>query len=159
VGALLDRLLARRHLKAPLRIYRVRAAWPELVGSLMAGHSCPTSLQHECLNVAVSDSVWLQEMSYLKGAVLVRTQELLGEECRVEELRFRVKTGASCLPGEWRRRKRADEDPEQELRRRPLAPAVAEELSAFEEHLDGVPNPDLRRSIRRAYIRHLLKEQ
>lgn len=158
VGSLLERLLTRRQLKGPLRIYRIQAAWRDLVGEPAAGRSFPLSLEKERLVVGVADSTWLQELTFLKASILHRVRELVGPDA-VSELYLRVQPGAST-PKELRPSPAPPEplDPEEELRRRPLAPAVAEALTRFEEDLERVSNPDLRRSIRRAFIRQLLSQ-
>lgn len=141
-----------------MRIFQIRAAWHGLVGAVAAGRSHPTSLDRGRLLVGVADSSWLQELTYLKAPILEKIQALVGAEA-VTELRFHVRPGARTLPPSALGRGTAElPDPEEELRRRPLAPAVADALTRFEEDLERVQNPELRRSIRRAYIRHLLRQ-
>jgi hypothetical protein len=38
-----------------------------------------------------------------------------------------------------------------------MAPEVSAALDAFENELDSIKDPDLRRSIRRAFVEHLLR--
>jgi hypothetical protein len=100
----------------------------------------------------------MQELTFLKGMVLERVRALLGSGV-VAGLRFRVQPGVHT-PEPQRTALAEPErvDPEEELRRRPLAPDVAEALSRLEEDLERVANPDLRRSIRRAFVKHLLDQ-
>ena len=154
VGKLLGELLQRRHLHEPLRIYELQRRWPELVGSTTAARSWPASLRQGVLVIHVADSTWVQELSYLKAQLLAKVQSVVSAEA-VTKLRFYVKAGAA-VPAEPPEELQAptDGDPLE----RPLAPDVAKALDAFENELDTIGDPDLRRSIRRAFVEHLLRQ-
>lgn len=157
VGELLDRLLERRRFKGPMRIHRIRSAWWDMVGAMAAGRSNPASLEKGRLVVAVADSNWLQELTYLKQVILERVRAVVGEEA-VTDVHFRVQPGAATPQDPGDHLDEEDQtDPEEELRKRPLAPEVASALSQLEDDLERVTDPDLRRAIRRAFIRHILR--
>jgi predicted nucleic acid-binding Zn ribbon protein len=155
VGKLLDELLQRRNLREPLRIYEIQRRWPSLVGAPTAARTWPTSLlQRGVLVVHVADSTWVQELTYLKAEILAKIQAVVSPEA-VTELRFYVSAGASSPEGEPSTGSGAD--PAEKPAERPLAPDVAAALDAFENELDSIKDPDLRRSIRRAFVEHLLR--
>jgi len=154
VGKLLKSLLERRHLSKPLRLYRVQHLWSTLVGEATAGRSRPTSLKEGVLFVAVADSTWLQELTYLKAEILEAVQSALSAQA-VTALRFHVRAGAASeLPA-------VDPAPapEADPLQAPLAPEVAQALEELEVDLEAIDNSELRRSIRRAFVRHLLREK
>lgn len=155
VGKLLDEMLQRRKLSKPLRIFEIQRQWSSLVGASTAGRSWPTSLREGVLTVHVADSAWIQELTYLKAQILAKIQTVVPADA-VTELRFYVRAGASApelkpSPGSSR-------ESVEELLKRPLAPEVAAALSDFENELDSIGDPDLRKSIRRAFVEHLLRQ-
>ncbi|MFH2004959.1 MAG: DUF721 domain-containing protein [bacterium] len=154
VGKLLESLLERRHLSKPLRLYRVQRLWPSLVGEPTAGRSRPTSLRQGVLSVAVADSTWVQELTYLKQELLERVQSALSAQA-VTALRFYVRAGAASEAPAVD----AAPPPEPDPLQAPLAPEVAQALDEFESSLDSITDPELRRSIRRAFVYQLLREK
>jgi len=155
VSKLLDELLHRRGLAEPLRIYEIQRRWPSLVGAGTAARSWPTSLRQGVLVIHVADSTWVQELTYLKVQLLEKIRTVVPPDA-VTELRFFVRAGASCPPPEPP--PGAGTEPSQSTVERPLAPHVAATLDAFENELDQIEDPDLRRSIRRAFVEHLLRQ-
>ena len=154
VSKLLTELLDRRKLTKPLRIFEIQRQWSSLVGESTARRSWPTSLRDGVLTVHVADSAWIQELSYLKAQILTKIQTVVPADA-VTELRFYVRAGAS-VPEPKAPAKSSAESVE-ELLKRPLAPEVAAALSDFENELDSIEDPDLRRSIRNAFVEHLLR--
>ncbi len=158
VSGLLDNLLQRHSLKKQLWIYEIQRLWPSLVGDVAAARCWPASLRKGVLTIHVADSTWVQEFTYLKAQLLTKVQAAVSREA-VTSLRFYVRAGASVPPPDpdpsasQTTDEASDEDPAQ----RPLAPNVSAALDAFENDLDKVEDPDLRRSIRRAFVEHLLK--
>jgi hypothetical protein len=154
VGRLLEEFLERQQLDSGVLFYRIREIWRDVVGPVSAARSVPVSLRDHTLTVAVADSAWLQELSYLKGDFLQRIQRRVGEEA-VQGLRFVVRPGAATPEPQEEPR----ESPGADEAERPLPPEVTRALDAFEDQLDTVEDPDLRRSIRKAFLADLLRAQ
>ncbi len=155
VGKLLGEMLQQRNLEKPLRIFEIQRRWPSLVGEPTASRSWPTSLQRGVLIVQVADSTWVQELTYMKAQLLAKVQSVVSAEA-VSQLRFYVRAGASSPePEEPEAHAGASTGDPLE---RPLAPDVSAALDAFENELDQIEDPDLRRSIRRAFVDHLLRQ-
>lgn len=154
VGKLLDDLLRRRNLTEPLRIFEIQRRWPSLVGATTAARTWPTSLRQGVLVIHVADSTWVQELTYLKAELLAKVQSAVSPDA-VTEVRFYVREGASSLQPDPPNR--SDATPTEDPAARPLAPDVSAALDAFENDLDQIEDPDLRRSIRRAFVEHLLR--
>lgn len=117
MGTVLRQILHQRHYAGHMRIHEIHRAWPRIVGPLLAGRSAPLSLRSGRLTIGVSDSVWLQELSFLRAEILEQVRACLatlgGEEggakfAVVEDVRFRLVPGAGEPPAESRRGARAD---------------------------------------------------
>ncbi|MBN2493503.1 MAG: DUF721 domain-containing protein [Deltaproteobacteria bacterium] len=59
------------------RLELVRRRWAEAVGEYVARHAVPTRLVRKVLRVAVEDSSWANELSYLTETMLLKLRELL----------------------------------------------------------------------------------
>jgi predicted nucleic acid-binding Zn ribbon protein len=53
--------------------------WAEIVGPQLAAHARPLSLSSGVLVVAVTESGWATQLTYLEGELLSRFREALGE--------------------------------------------------------------------------------
>jgi predicted nucleic acid-binding Zn ribbon protein len=67
---------------------RIWTTWEEAVGKTIAGHARPSWIKKGCLRVIVSDSIWLQELDYVKETIIDKVNEKLGEKV-VERIDFR----------------------------------------------------------------------
>jgi hypothetical protein len=59
------------------RLEVIRRKWAQAAGEYVAGHTVPVRLVRKTLRVAVPDSGWASEMTYLAGPILERLQALL----------------------------------------------------------------------------------
>jgi len=157
VGGILVNLLRRHNLSKDLWIYEIQRLWPTLVGATTAARCWPASLHKGLLVIHVADSTWVQELTYLKAQLLKKVQSAISSEA-VTALRFYVRAGASAPPPDAPTTSSTDQDMAEDPTQRPLAPNVSASLDAFENDLDEVQDPDLRRSIRRAFVEHLLRQ-
>jgi len=72
-------LLQRLPMGKRLQEYRVWGVWEEAVGEIVARHARPSKIQKGLLFVSVSDSVWMQELQFLKEMIKEKINERLGE--------------------------------------------------------------------------------
>lgn len=73
------------------RLYaRLEQAWVECAGPLIARHSRIVAHDQNTLVIAVTSSVWAQELSYLKPQLLERINEALGRAGFLSDIRTRV---------------------------------------------------------------------
>jgi predicted nucleic acid-binding Zn ribbon protein len=56
---------------------QIWATWEEAVGKAIAGHARPSWIKNGCLRVIVSDSIWLQELEYVKDTIIEKVNEKL----------------------------------------------------------------------------------
>ena len=57
--------------------HRLLNYWPEAVGTVVAAHTRPTSIQREVLWVATSSAVWAQELSFGRQRILAKLNAYL----------------------------------------------------------------------------------
>lgn len=90
--AILSGLSKRLGLESRLLELRLQHRWHELVGEPMGSHTWPAQIRFKKLYLIVRNSVWLQQLTFLKPALLAKLQAEFGTEfvtdiaCRVGEL-------------------------------------------------------------------------
>jgi len=62
--------------------------WEDAVGKGIAEHAHPVWIKNGCLRVNVSDSIWLQELEYVKETVIEKLNGKLGR-IAVQRIDFR----------------------------------------------------------------------
>jgi len=70
-----------------LRIWEV---WAEVVGPAVAANARPARIKNGVLRVAVSDSIWLQELKYQEETVREGLNSVLGRPA-VSKVEFKLK--------------------------------------------------------------------
>lgn len=70
--SILDRLTAAPSWRPAKALQLVDAAWPQVVGQWLAGHTRIIAYHDGRLVVAVPSAVWAQEFTYLKPTILAR---------------------------------------------------------------------------------------
>lgn len=114
--------------------------WPQVVGEQMARASEAQRVQGGTLLVTTRSSVWSQEFSFQKPAILRKFKERLGKEF-VKDLRFTVGPVRGVAPPAGRRA-----PSEQEIRRVELPAAEVERIARASCSED----PELSQAVRRA---------
>ncbi len=149
----MQELLGRHRLLGPMRLYQIQHLWPSLVGHTTAARTWPTSLHDGRLVVHAADSTWVQELTFMKADLLQKIGAVLPPGS-VSDLRLYVREGASApQPGPPGGSADSSADHPPSL---PSPAEVARALDELEQRLEGVRDPELRRSIRRAFLEHLL---
>jgi hypothetical protein len=84
LGDVLGKILKKRKISLNLPLdrslnpedKRITAAWHKAVGARIAAHASPEKLQRGTLFVKVSDSVWMQQLHFLKQDILGKINPL-----------------------------------------------------------------------------------
>src|SRR5688500_18519789 len=89
-------LAAETGLSDELRAHRVIVEWADIVGSRIASVAWPEGLNKGVLWVRVKSSPWLHELTLMKGELLGRLQQALGDDDGgrpplVAEMRFHLR--------------------------------------------------------------------
>jgi len=85
----LAELMARRGYSRERSRNDLADAWRTAAGDLIADHSRPGLVRRGTLEVIVTHSALLQELSFQKGQILAKLGELAPQE-KIADLRFRV---------------------------------------------------------------------
>ena len=80
LGEVLQAALARLPAAAELADYAVWTHWDAVVGPALARHARPVRIRRGMLLVAVDDSLWMQELQFLKQEMCARLNARLGRE-------------------------------------------------------------------------------
>jgi predicted nucleic acid-binding Zn ribbon protein len=95
LGSILSGLSKRLGLESRLLEFRLQRRWRDIVGEPMASHTWPAQIRFKKLYVVVRNSVWVQQLTFLKPALLTKVQQEPGAES-VTDIAFRV----GEMPGE-----------------------------------------------------------
>lgn len=138
LGTLLDQLLKSWGLDRLSREREVFARWAEALGEPLARQIRPVAIHHGCLVIGVRDSVWMQELQFMKSDLKKKLNRVLGRGV-IQEIRFKI--------GAWDQ-EQTPEDP---------GPAAAPELdpadAAYAEVVTRtIKDPILREQVKRALL-------
>ncbi len=89
IGSVMRKLMAQRGYAAIQATNELHENWKEIVGEVLASLTCPGNVSRGVLQVIVSDSGAMQELSFRKKQILAALKVKL-PEAKVEDLRFRV---------------------------------------------------------------------
>lgn len=88
LAALLEAALAGKPAARRLREAKIWLVWDETVGEQIAAKAQPASFREGTLTVTVAGSVWLQQLSLMKQAIVSRLNDAIGSPL-VTELFFK----------------------------------------------------------------------
>ena len=96
-GSILAGLAHRLGLESKLFEARLRRQWPDIVGEPIATHTRPDQIRFKKLYIFVHNSVWLQQLSFLKPVLLQKVNAMAGEPL-VTEIVLRIGEFAADRP-------------------------------------------------------------
>lgn len=88
-GTILAGLAHRLGLESKLFEARLRRQWPDIVGEAIATHTRPDQVRFKKLYIFVHNSVWLQQLTFLKPVLLQKVNQLAGQPL-VTEIVLRI---------------------------------------------------------------------
>ncbi len=113
------------------------ARWGEIVGTDLGKRIFPRRLKGRLLVISVSSSAWMQEMSYLKAALIEKIGQAAGPEI-VTDIKFTLDTSLTTAP---RRSEPPPPPPKND------APPLSLKIDSV---VNSIENDELRDTIRRA---------
>lgn len=144
LGALLKELFRRKKWQQRLDQHALFLQWEEIVGADLAERAQPDCIRGDVLWLRVVDSVWMQQLSLQKPALLALLNG--GREGEgVKDIRFRLDVGLG------RRQPPASAGKKPGGRERP---ASAEELREFEEMALSLRDEELKAAMRRLWLKN-----
>lgn len=106
IHSILAQTLKGLQLEVPLKTYSIWGAWKEIVGEAIALQTQPRAIRNHILFIDVSHSTWMQQLQFLKPALLGKINGFLGEPL-IEDIRFKVgKIPAAVTPLRERKQER-----------------------------------------------------
>ncbi|MBS0169586.1 MAG: DUF721 domain-containing protein [Nitrospira sp.] len=78
-GTILAGVAHRLGLESKLFEARLRRHWPDIVGEPIATHTCPDQVRFKKLYILVHNSVWLQQLTFLKPVLLQKVNSMAGD--------------------------------------------------------------------------------
>ncbi|MEK6803258.1 MAG: DUF721 domain-containing protein [Nitrospirota bacterium] len=88
-GSILAGVAHRLGLESKLFEARLRRQWPDIVGEPIAAHTRPDHIRFKKLYVLVHNSVWLQQLTFLKPVLLEKVNAMAGQPL-VTEIVLRI---------------------------------------------------------------------
>src|SRR5574340_1201213 len=88
-STILAGLAHRLGLESKLFEARLRRHWPDIVGEPIATHTRPDQIRFKKLYVFVRNSVWLQQLTFLKPVLLQKVNGMAGQPL-VTEIVLRI---------------------------------------------------------------------
>lgn len=79
-GAILSGLAKRLGLETRLLELRLQHHWHDIIGEPIASHTWPTQIRFKKLYLVVHNSVWLQQLTFLKPTLLAKLRDTAGTE-------------------------------------------------------------------------------
>ncbi|MBX3340934.1 MAG: DUF721 domain-containing protein [Nitrospira sp.] len=135
-GTILAGVAHRLGLESKLFEARLRRHWPEIVGEPIATHTRPDQIRFKKLHVYVHNSVWLQQLTFLKPVLLEKVNGLAGETL-VTEIVLRI--------GEFSAERKVG--PPAATVEEPVPQPSAELLQETALHTQGIQDPALREQL------------
>ncbi len=91
IGTLIGQLASRYRWQRRFSRMAIWKSWRELTGDAISEHSWPLKFrENDILVIAVSDSVWMQQLSLQKLTVLESLNRMLPPESRIRDIRFEI---------------------------------------------------------------------
>lgn len=135
-GAILTGVAKQLGLETRLVEVRIQQQWPALVGEPIGSHTWPVQIRFHKLYLLVENSVWLQQLTFLKPALLAKLNAEAGSELLTDIIL------------------RVGEIPAQQPAPAPATPAPSknapsdQELAEFAVHAAAIQDPGIRQRFR-----------
>ncbi len=152
IDTLLADLFRKKQWEKRLGLHAIFQSWPKVVGGEIAGRAVPQVIRGTVLWVAVSDSVWMQQLHLQKPLLLARINDSLPGPERISDIRFQLEASLE------ERKAEAEPAPEPSATRA-IDP---EEKKRFESLLASIPDPENRQRLLSLWVkthRRLLPEK
>lgn len=133
VSSILTRVAHKLGLETRLLEFHLKRRWTEIAGAQIAAHTRPDQIRFKKLSLIVENSVWLQQLTFLKPTLLEKINESAGGKI-MNEIVLRV---GEVQPASGEKAEVKSEESDQPA----PTPATMAEAAA---HAAAVTDPDLR---------------
>jgi hypothetical protein len=87
LGEVLGNFLRRSGLTRKIQEQKILNSWDKAVGEAIAERTQPVNVKNRVLRVKVTNSVWMQELQFMKDLIIKKLHEQIGENF-LQDLRF-----------------------------------------------------------------------
>jgi predicted nucleic acid-binding Zn ribbon protein len=142
LAEILGHYFKRSGLNRKIEEQKILEAWERAVGEPIAARTQPTGVKNRVLQVKVTNSVWMQQLHFMKGLILQNLREQIGEHF-LQDLRFSI---GEVEPSVGKRKKEPEGNP------RGQSPGLTEaEKEHIEKVLSGIMDPEMRELLSRVF--------
>lgn len=89
IRLILEKTLKSLEIDTPIKTHSIFISWKEIVGNSLAMQTKPRFIRNQILFLDVSNSVWMQQLQFLKPTLLKNINNFLGESF-IKDIRFRI---------------------------------------------------------------------
>ncbi|MGV1099534.1 DciA family protein [Thiovibrio sp. JS02] len=143
IDSLLAELFKKRQWERRLGLHAIFRTWPRVVGREIAGRAAPQVIRGTVLWVAVSDSVWMQQLHLQKQQLLEYINNSLDGPETISDIRFQLDVTLG----------QGKEDENGPAAPPALKPIDPEQRKDFERLLAGLPDEENRRRLLSLWIK------
>jgi hypothetical protein len=148
VAEVLEKFFSRSGLKRRLTDQRILDSWKKAVGRGIAEQTQPLRIQNRVLQVRVSNSVWMQQLQFMKGMILQKVREEAGIT-ELEDLRlFLGEVNEGGAPG-------GEEENRREIASHTEQKLTESEKERIRKEVARISDPEMRRIFERVFSRGL----
>ncbi|MDP2268911.1 MAG: DUF721 domain-containing protein [Deltaproteobacteria bacterium] len=144
IDEILARALRKRHVPFRSEDRRLIEVWGKAVGPQIASQSRPEHLRREILLVKVANSVWMQQLHFLKEEIIGKVNTALGKPS-VKDIRFAI----GQLPAS------PDQGHESGFRALSAGPLKERDKKMMDTCLDTLADQELKDIIRRVMTKEI----
>jgi len=145
LGEVLEKFFIRSGMKSRLMNQRILDSWKRAVGQGIAEQTQPLRIQNRVLQVRVANSVWMQQLQFMKGMILQKIREETGV-AELDDLRLFL--------GELDSSEGGEEDPGG-ISSRPVEDLTENERARIQKEVAGLSDPEMRRIFEKVFSRGL----
>jgi len=140
-SSILSGLAKRLGLESRLLELRLQHQWPCIIGEPIASQTWPAHIRFKKLYLTVRNSVWLQQLTFLKPTLLAKLHEAAGT-AMVEDIVFRVGEipSSTLISPSASSRDETHTEPDPDIEPDP--------------HTSGIQDPELRKQFTKAILRY-----
>jgi hypothetical protein len=148
MGELLGEFFERTGMNRRIQEQKILDCWEKAVGEGVAEKTQPVSVKNRVLQVKVVNSVWMQELQFMKELIMQKIQQQTGNNI-LRDLRFFIGEIEPCGGKERNRKKEGSRMDGQSLF---LTEAERERI---DRALSAITDPEMREILGRIYARGL----
>ncbi len=137
VSTLLQKVIYQKKWQKRIEIHNVFHLWNDIVGGEIASHAQPDVIHGDILWVEVTDSVWMQQLQFMKHELIGRINKQLSP-AEIKDIRFRQGYRRFQKKGKLKMPAKVVPDPEKK--------------KEFDHLVDVLENEDTRKALQKLWL-------